>query len=190
MLNFKIFSGFSKRMSGGSYDEAGYRKACLTSKNVYDYLVLCKEEGDVIHKLAGVITKKQRVFNIASDQFECVHTKLSDEIFQKIFPNREKDLKRFEDNNVIIFFKNYELVLRVPNKISLLQYESIKNMVNLMECFEKDFNIKIKNFDADEIMAESKEKISDVEYDDFDEVIVGIPLREELQNEFSEGKRR
>ena len=155
-----------------------YIKSHLSSETIYEFLKFCHKNG--YRKLAGIITNKQRLFNIAPGSD---HWTLTNEMLKKIFPKRKYNWNNPYKDGILIFSTGDDLVIDLPMKISQTQHASILKMLEQIHQFEKDFDTKVKYFDAEKVLNEANKKLTDNKVDDLDEVIVGIPLTEDLSQE-------
>ncbi|MBR2833522.1 MAG: hypothetical protein IKE75_03720 [Bacilli bacterium] len=162
-----------------------YGKSHLSTENIYDFLKYCHKNGT--HKLAGIITNKQRVFNIA---LESDHWSLESEILGKVYPKRKYSFNNPYDDGVTIFAVGVsDVVINLPSKLSQIQYESVLKIIEQVHQFEKDYDTKVKYFDDDYTLEEAKKRLSQIKPYDDDEQVVGIPLTEELPKELFEEKK-
>ena len=88
-----------------------------------------------------------------------------------------------------MFSAGKELVINLPLRISQKQYESILKIINQVHQFENDFDTKVA-FYADYILEQAQKRLSYEKIDDQDEVIVGVPLTEELPKEVIEKEKK
>lgn len=162
-------------------DLDSYGESYLINENIYDFLKFCRESGGM-HKLAGIITNKQRVFNVAR---RGDHWSLMTEVCQAAFPKRLYDFNNLYHDGVEVYSVGYDLTMWLPMEVSQMQYDSIVQMIDQVKQFEEEYDTKVEYFNVDYTLEQAKKRLADVERDDFDEVIVGVPLTEDLQNEFS-----
>ena len=146
----------------------------ISQMSVYDFLKLRTERGQW-YKLAGMITNKQVVFQVARGDLDD-HWSMDSKLSQAIFPNRGYNMGNVYTRAIGVFGFGYELSIDIPNEISFQQYEALLNIVNQVKQFEVDYDRKIDNFDADSILKEAQTKlsISNTIYEN-DEVIIGTP---------------
>lgn len=146
----------------------------ISQMSVYDFLKLRMERRQW-YKLAGMITNKQVVFQVARGDLDD-HWSMDSKLSQAIFPNRGYNMGNVYTRAIGVFGFGYELSIDIPNEISFQQYEALINIVNQVKQFEVDYDRKIDNFDADSILKEAQTKlsISNTIYEN-DEVIIGTP---------------
>ena len=160
------------------YVDEDYGESHFTTETFYDYLKFCHENG--YHKLSGIITNKQRIFNIAKSGD---HWSLEEEIFAKVFPQREYDWGNYYEDGIAVFSVGDDLAVQLPEHVTQIQYESLLKIIDQVHQFEKDFDTSLYNFDAEYYLKDAKARLSTMQPYDLDEVIVGIPLTEELPKE-------
>ena len=179
MANSKFIEKVS--LNDLNIDLDSYGESYLINENIYDFLKFCRESGGT-HKLAGIITNKQRVFNVAR---RGDHWSLMTEVCQAAFPKRLYDFNNLYHDGVEVYSVGYDLTMWLPMEVSQMQYDSIVQMIDQVKQFEEEYDTKVEYFNVDYTLEQAKKRLADVERDDFDEVIVGVPLTEDLQNEFS-----
>ena len=135
--------------------------------NIYDFLKFCRESGGT-HKLAGIITNKQRVFNVAR---RGDHWSLMTEVCQAAFPKRLYDFNNLYHDGVEVYSVGYDLTMWLPMEVSQMQYDSIVQMIDQVKQFEEEYDTKVEYFNVDYTLEQAKKRLADVERDDFDEVI-------------------
>ena len=175
---------FEKAMNNNLSFDDDYNKSYFTSETIYEFLKLCHKNGT--HKLAGIITNKQRLFNVAKGSD---HWTLTQEMLKMIYPDRQYGWKNPYIDGITLFSAGKELVINLPLRISQKQYESILKIINQVHQFENDFDTKVA-FYADYILEQAQKRLSYEKINDQDEVIVGVSLAEELPKEVIEKEEK
>lgn len=147
----------------------------IVKTDIYDYLVFC-EKNHIVCKLTGVVTNKQIVFKEAKTSLYDLPSMIK-ELNQLVFVNHV-GTHSYKDS-IELYLDGYNLKINLPKRISVQQYQVIHEMINQIKKFERDFKKKV-DFDADKILKEAEEKISDFYYIEASEKIVGEPINEEI----------
>ena len=148
-----------------------------TSMSMYDYLDLSITSG-YQYILAGLITPRQRVFNIAkkglNDDYLMIED-MADEIYQG-----KKQGAFLDDDCIKLFSEGKNLSVELPDEISFEQFLSLQDVLRQIRSFAYDYDREIfLPVSTREIMAEAKNIISEEEKTPMEENIIGTPLVKE-----------
>lgn len=152
-------------------------KSHVTDKNIYDYLKFCKETS-VCYKLAGLITSKQLVINVARGDLDD-HWGMITSVCQKVFPERNYDFNYLYGEAIELYSVGYDFQVNLPDRISYQQYLMLLDVLEQIKRFEDNYG-KIEYFDVEHVMEEAEKKLSINYLFEKDEVIVGNPIKEEM----------
>lgn len=150
----------------------------ISKMNIYEFLELRMKTGKY-YKLAGMVTGKQTVFQVARGDLDN-HWSMESKVIQSIFPNRRIDMSNLYDDAIGVFGLGYDISIDIPSRISFQQYEVLLDIVEQVKRFEKDYGKEIELFDADAILKEAQAKLSNFYPIENDEKIVGVPIDEHI----------
>ena len=150
----------------------------ISKISIYDFLKLSIETG-YWYKLGGMITNKQVVFQVARGDFDD-HWSMEIKINKSVFPNRRYDAYNTYKDAIYVFGLGNSISIDLPNRVSFQQYQILLDIINQIKKFEKDYDRKIENFDADAILKEAQKKLIISYPIESDEIIVGKPIDEQI----------
>ena len=128
-------------------------------------------------KMAGIITKKQAAFRYDTAD---THNEIIRRLEKEIFPKRNYDgFNRDYEDGVLIFGTYNDIVIDLPNTITIEQYKYLEKIAEEVERFRKDYwQAELPYYNGEDILKRAKAIITNKQDLDNDEVIVGVPIKE------------
>lgn len=156
-----------------------------TISNLYDFFEYCYNKPyNKNIRYVCYITNKQTVIGMGDDKYsEFTHEGIMKELLNKMFPERhyfENDLSHYEEAIGIYGYGYDTVIIDLPKKISIQQYESLVNLMNQVKQFEKNRGIIIRFEHIDISMKLAKNRIDDDVACEIDEVIIGTPHDDDI----------
>ena len=127
-------------------------------------------------KMAGIITKKQVAFRYDTAD---THNEIIRRLEKEIFPKRNYDgFNRDYEDGVLIFGTYNDIVIDLPNTITIEQYKYLEKIIEEVERFRRDYwQAKLPYYNGEDILKRAKAIITNKQDLDNDEVIVGVPIK-------------
>ena len=115
-------------------------------------------------KLVLFITKKQMAYMVGNQIDHWGKTAI---LSQQLFPERNYDYDRYYEGAISIYSVGNDIEINLPDAIDKTQYECLVELINEIEKYEKENNIKIEYFgDKEELLNEARSKIKPTIEDD------------------------
>ena len=148
---------------------------------VYSFLASHYSDDEEIsdsayNRMAGIITNKQVAFRYdTADNHNIILAELEREIFPG--SNNNGFNNNFE-NGVLIFGVYNDIVIMLPDTITIEQYNYLEKIIEEVERFRKDYWMaKLPYYNGEDILKRAKAIITNKQDLDNDEVIVGVPIK-------------
>ncbi len=146
----------------------------FTTMSMYEYLELSLVE-EYKYRLVGLITPKQRIFNIARRDLNDETLMLKDmgeEIFSTRFPEAELD-----SECIRLYSWGKNLSVEFPYELSIEQLECFQDILRQIRSFEYDFDRPVyMPVDSRELMAQANSITTPEDVQHEEEKIIGVPL--------------